>query len=213
VEKIIEEKPFLQEALSKGIVNNAALAKQLIPEIEKALKRRVKFSAANMAIRRLSEKLEKNFVKAVKFDESSDVTMRSDLVEITFEKNAQAPDLVRRLQDLVDFGKGDFLTVTMGLREVMAITNSRYRKAILKVLPRESIVEEYDDLCGITVKLPEKSSEMVGLFYIITRALAWENLPIIDFVSTCNEATLTFKEKDATRAFTVLKRLIGSKGD
>jgi len=41
VEKIIAQKPFLQEALSKGIVNNAALAEELLPEIEKELKKRV----------------------------------------------------------------------------------------------------------------------------------------------------------------------------
>ena len=35
VEKQIEEKPFLQEALSRGIINNAALAEQLIPIVEK----------------------------------------------------------------------------------------------------------------------------------------------------------------------------------
>ena len=61
VEKIIEQKPFLQEALSKGIVNNAALAEELRPQIEKELKKEVKFSAVNMAVRRLSEKLNKSF--------------------------------------------------------------------------------------------------------------------------------------------------------
>ena len=70
VENIINEKPFLQEALSHGIINNAALAYNLIPEIEKELKKKVKFSAVNMAIRRLSEKLEKSFIKTVKFDKA-----------------------------------------------------------------------------------------------------------------------------------------------
>ena len=31
VEKIVEQKPFVQEALSRGIINNAALAEELIP--------------------------------------------------------------------------------------------------------------------------------------------------------------------------------------
>ena len=37
VERMIRQKPFLQEALSRGIVNNAALAEELIPGIEKSI--------------------------------------------------------------------------------------------------------------------------------------------------------------------------------
>ena len=86
VEKIIEEKPFLQEALSKGIINNAALADSLKPDIERELKKEVKFSAINMAIRRIGEKLEKTFVEKAKFDSQTDITIKSNLVEITVYK-------------------------------------------------------------------------------------------------------------------------------
>ena len=68
IEKVIEEKPFLQEALSRGIINNAALAEELKPLIEKEMKKKVKFSAVNMAIRRLSEKLKGTFIQKAKFD-------------------------------------------------------------------------------------------------------------------------------------------------
>ena len=43
VEKMIEQKPFLQESLNQGIINNAALAERLLPQIEKELKKKVKF--------------------------------------------------------------------------------------------------------------------------------------------------------------------------
>ena len=32
VERIVKQRPFLEEALRQGIVNNAALAEQLIPD-------------------------------------------------------------------------------------------------------------------------------------------------------------------------------------
>ena len=82
VEKIIEQKPFLQEALSKGIVNNAALAEQLMPELEQQLKNKVKFSAVNMAIRRLSEKLENDDVHVL-----SVTVAESDRYRVTYKKN------------------------------------------------------------------------------------------------------------------------------
>ncbi len=50
VEKIVKRKPFLEEALARGILNYVALAETLQPEIEKELKTKVKTSAIMMAL-------------------------------------------------------------------------------------------------------------------------------------------------------------------
>ncbi|MBI5224092.1 hypothetical protein HY990_06760 [Candidatus Micrarchaeota archaeon] len=208
VEKIISEKPFIQEGLSRGIINNAALASEMIPQVEQILKRKVKFSAVNMSIRRLSEKLEKRFTSLAHFDQNADVTLRSDLIQIVIHKMEDVQDHIRKVYDLVDYKKGDFLTITQGIYELMIITNSRHEKQILQTFPRNQIKKTFRNLSGITIRLPDDGTEMVGLFYLITRALAWENIVIVDFVSTYTEATLTFNERDSTRAYETLKRLV-----
>ena len=208
VEKIISDKPFVQEGLSRGIINNAALATEMIPEVESLLKRKVKFSAVNMAIRRLSENLEKSFVKGAKFDNDSDVTMRSGLVQIVIHKIEDVQDYLRKLYDIVDYRNGDFLTITQGIFEVMIITNSRYEKKILDLIPKKLIKKTFRNLSGITIRLPETGTNMVGLFYLFTRALAWENITIVDFVSTFTEATMTFYDQDSARAYKTLKQVV-----
>ena len=97
VEHIISQKPFVQEGLSRGIINNAALANEMIPEVERLLKKKVKFSSVNMAIRRLSEKMERTFAKKAKFDKSSNLTMISDLVEITIFRIDNIQEYIRKL--------------------------------------------------------------------------------------------------------------------
>ena len=208
VEKIIEQKPFIQEALSSGIINNAALAEQMLPEIEKELKKKVKFSAVNMAIRRLSEKLEQSFIVKAKFDKNSDITVKSDLIEITVYKLEDVQKYVGELYNIVDFKGGDLLTITQGLHEVMVITNQRYEKKILKLFPKRIIKKSIKNLSSLTINIPEESFENVGLFYIVTRALNWENISIVDIVSTFTEMTFIIKEKDTARSFNVLKCLI-----
>lgn len=208
VESIISQNPFIQEGLSRGIINNAALAKEMAPEVERLLKRKVKFSAVNMAIRRLSERLEVEFAAKAEFDQNSDVTLRSNLVQIVIYKIEDIQDYLRKLYDIVDYKKGDFLTITQGVYEVMMITNSRYEKEILNLFPKKLVKKILRNLCGVTIRMPENSFQMVGQFYLITRALAWENIVIVDFVSTFTEATMTFNEADADRAFLTLKKLI-----
>jgi len=208
VEKIIEQKPFLQEALSRGIVNHAALAEELKPEIEKELKKEVKFSAVNMAIRRLSEKLEKTFIKKAKFDQDSDITIKSDLIEITIYKTEDIQTQVKKLYDLVDFKRGDFLTITSGIHEVMIITNKKYEKEILELFPKKFIKKIIKNLSSITINIPLEAITTIGLFYVVTRALNWENINIVDIISTLTEMTFIINENDTARAFDALKRLI-----
>ena len=210
VEKIIEEKPFLQEALSRGIVNHAALAEELRPEIEKELKKKIKFSAINMAIRRLSEKLEQTFVSKAKFDKETDITIKSNLIEITIFRIENIQNYIKKLYNIVDFKKGDFLTITQGLHEVMIITNDRYEKKILDLFPKKIVKKKIRDLSSLTINIPEEAVETIGLFYIVTRALNWENINIVDIVSTFTEMTFIVKEDDTSRSFNILKKLTKS---
>lgn len=208
VEKIIEQKPFLQEALSRGILNNAALAEELRPHIEKELKKKVKFSAVNMAIRRLGEKLEKTFVTEAKFSKDTDITIQSDLIEVTLFTMEDVQKHIKNLYTIVDFRKGDFLTITQGRNEMMAITNKRFEKKILSLLPQEAIKKVIRNLSSLTIKIPIEAVETIGLFYLVTRALTWENINIVDIVSTLTELTFIVKEDDTSKAFEALKRLI-----
>ncbi|MCX6708050.1 MAG: hypothetical protein NTW67_00165 [Candidatus Woesearchaeota archaeon] len=209
VENIVEKKPFLEEALAKGIINYAALAETIQPEIEKELKIKVKTSAVMMALRRFSEKLEKSFVgqAPIKFKES-DITIRSDLFELTISKSPSVINNVRKLYDVVDFSKGDFLTITHGLYEVTIIASRKHKSRIQKILENEETVKIVDNLSSLTVKIPIEALESAGLFYVVTKSLTWENINIVEIVSTLTEMTFILREDDVSSAFNTLKKLI-----
>lgn len=211
VEKMVEKKPFLEEALTRGLINYVALANSIKPEIEKELKKSVKTSAVMMSLRRFSEKNKKTFlIKApIKFDES-DMTLKSGLCETTILKSPTSMNSVRKLYDVVDFEKGEFLTITHGIYEIMIIYNKKYQSKFESVLEDEKIVKTIKNLSSLTIKIPISATETVGMFYVATKAINWENINIIDIVSTLTEMTFILKEDDASRAFTVLKNLIES---
>ncbi|PIN68660.1 hypothetical protein COV93_08545 [Candidatus Woesearchaeota archaeon CG11_big_fil_rev_8_21_14_0_20_43_8] len=212
VEKIIKNKPFVQEALSKGIINNAALAESIMPIVEREFNGAVKFSAVNMALRRLSEKLGKTLAQTAHFTDVSDISIRSDLVEITFYKIENIQKKIQKLYDVVDINSGDLLTITQGLNELMIITNKRHQKEVLTLFQISNVKKIIEGLASITINIPLESSETIGLFYIVTRALNWENINIVDVVSTLTEMTFIIKEKDTGHAFETLKDLIKENG-
>jgi len=208
VEKRIEERPFIQEALARGIINNAALAEEMIPDIEKEMKGQVKFSAVNMAIRRLSEKLSKSFINKTQFDKSSNITVRSGLVAFNIYKGTDVQTYLKKIYDMININSGDFLTITQGLNEVFVISNKKYENKILELIPKKYMKISYKDLASLTIHIPESSVEIPGLFYLATRALLWENINIMDIISTVTEMTFIVKERETTKAFDALNDLI-----
>ena len=208
VGKIIERKPFIEEALSRGIINYGALADEIKPEIEQELKKEVNHSAVMMAVRRYAEKSQERLFRRVRFREDTDITLRSDLIEITIVKTPDSGEMIRRLYDFIDFKKGDFISIVQGMYEITIITNKKHEKNFLKTIKKDELKNVIKDLSSLAINIPEDSTEVIGLFYIITKALAWENISIVEIVSTWSEMTYIIKTEDAPFAFRVIKRLI-----
>lgn len=213
VGKEIKRKPFLEEALIRGIINYGALADMIMPEIEKELGKKVKHSAVMMALRRYCDKAEKKGLNDIRFDENSDIIMRSDLIEITIFKTSGSGEMVKKLYQAVDQKRGDVLSIVQGLNEISIITNKKNEKSFFKILDKKEIKNVTKGLSSITINIPEESTETVGLFYMITRTLSWENISIIEIVSTWSEMTYILKTEDAPYAFKVIKNIIEENKD
>lgn len=207
-EKLVEQKPFIQEALSNSIINYGALAEMLVADVEKEFGKPVKHAAVMMAIRRLEEKLQKMPISQPRFTADCDLTIKSDLFEVTIARHPQTYQLINKIYALVDPRSGDYLTITTGTHEITIISNKKYKPAILKLINQEDILNKIDDLAALTVKLPTTAPETPGIFYLITRALTWENINIVEIVSTYTEDTLILKSKDVARAYEILLKTI-----
>lgn len=208
VEEIVKHKPFLQEALSKGLINNAALAESLIPEIEKKLKKKIKFSAVNMSVRRLSEKLEKSYVNKLKFDKHSDISIKSNLCVFIIKRTWESQRGVSEIYKMFDNKPGRYFSISQGPSEFQIITNDFYEKDIEEVFPKNCVLKKIKSISALTIKIPENFIDTPGFLYLISRAFALDNINIIDVVSTFTEFTLIISDEDTSRAFEVLRETL-----
>ena len=86
VENIVLEQPFLEEAISKEIINYSALAIVLQDDVSEQLGRPVKTGAIMMALRRYKDKLtiSKPYYKLnTLLEQLGDITLRSNLSDFT----------------------------------------------------------------------------------------------------------------------------------
>jgi aspartokinase len=210
VQKIISDRIFLQEPLSRGIISYGSLAEQLQPEIEEELRKKVKTHAIVMALRRHAETLKKNH-KEVNFDFSSEIILKTDICDLAVLRSSTLLTKLKNLYNIVDYEKGDILNIIHGRHEVSVVTNERYLKKTQELLKGEKIINTEKSLVSLTLTFSSDFLHTPGVIYNIVRAFAWENINIFEIVSTYTELTFILNKEDSIQGYKVLEQLVTKK--
>ena len=206
VEEVIKKKPFLESALVEGLINLSALARQLKPDIEKKVGKEVNDSAVIMALNRLVPRLE--LMSAIKFkkvvENIGDIIVRSNLADIAFANSNTLFEKQAILLDRVHSMKDVFCTFSQGIYETTLVVSNSIIDLVEEIFKDETLIAKSDTLSSITVKLPSDNIACPGVYYYIFKELAWDNINIMEVISTTNEFTVVVSDADIHRAFTIL---------
>ncbi len=208
-EEIINRSPFLREAMTENLINVSALARKIIPEVEKMTNKEIKEGAIVMAIKRMTpgvyHKLDIKIKKVI--GGIGDFLVRSDLVDFTFENSESLRDCQNELIKYTQNDKDSFFALCKGITETTYILNTKYADEVKRIFAKENSKGHNTDLSSITVKLPETNTETFGVYYYIMKHLAWDGINIEQVVSTANEFTVIVDSSDIDDAFKILMQL------
>ena len=207
VQKLVDDRVYIQESMSKDIISYASLAKQLQPEIEEEIGKTVKKHAIEMALRRYTDQLKQKH-KTISFDYSSDIIMKTQICDISVLRSPTLLDKLKKLYDFIDFEKGDNLNMIQGSCEVSIVTNERYKQKFLDMLKNEKVLNTEENLISLTMTFSNDFLYTPGIIFNIIRNIAWENINIFEVVSTNTELTFIIHKKDAMKGYKALEKLI-----
>jgi len=208
VNKLVNEKIYLHEAISKGIASYGSVAKRLKPEIENELGKEVEHYAIVTALRRYAEKTNTRF-RHIRFDTKySEVNLKTHIIDINILRTEALFDKLKLFYEVINFQKGDILHVIYGRTHVAIITNERYKDKILKLLKNQKIKKIEENLVALSFTVGRERIDKPGVLFKITRSLAWENINIIEIISVDFDVTFIVDKKDATKGYYALERLI-----
>ena len=209
VEYYIKKKPFLQSALSQGIINLTSLSRIIKPEIEDALGREIRNGAIVMALKRLSDDLEfratHKIVKVLK--NIGEITVRSSLTDFTFLVSDSILENQTKLIKEVNKNKDVFYTSSRGVNELNIVVSNSLDKTVETLFENEKCSQKAENLSSITVKLPAENVSVPGIYYFIFQRLAWEGIVLYEVISTTNEFTILVNDDQVDSAFKTIKDL------
>lgn len=206
VEKTIRKTPFIEEALNEKLINVSSLARLILPEVSKTLKKEVKVGAVMMAINRISPASELRIRKNIKklALDLGDVIVRSDLCDFTFKNTKTLFREIAKILTKSSENADYFLTVSQGIFETNIVTSKNLRPYVEDIFENEILINSVLELASITIKLPKENQQQSGIYYFILKQLAWADISLQEVISTTNEMTIVVKEEDINQTFAIL---------
>ena len=202
VEQLIEQKPFIQEALAKGIINYASLADEIMDDVQRETEVKVNHSAVMMALRRLGDKLKTTFIIKSKFGEA-DISIKSNLLSLTFPFTPKCINVLASLKQNVK--RGPFFSYIVGINEISLVCSEQIYDEFEEIKKIGEVLKTKKKLSALTLNV---SSINTFMFYLSSRALNWENVRIVETFSTNSEITFVIDSEDVSKGFNALQKLI-----
>ena len=186
VRNYLKNKPYLLEALEKGIVNLSELSRQIQQELKAS-----NTTATKAALRRFAEELQRH--KQKREEKVLQLLKRSGIavydrksVIITAKEIASKNGLKVDLPD-----KFVYLLDRVDLPE------------------RISTLVKHDNCTMIVVNSPEELEATVGVVAFLTTLLAEANINIVEFVSCWTDTIIVVEKKDSLKTYEALTNLVG----
>ncbi len=209
VEDILITQPYLEEALSRNIINFSALAIELVEPISKMLKKDVKPGAIMMALRRYNPPVTLgNSIKMKRVLQNlGDITVRSNLTDFTVKNSTTLIDNHAKILERINKEEKLFYAFTRGIHESNIVVSSSLNDFVNNHLQNENFIAVQENLSAISINLPQDNSKIAGLYYHFFKRLAWEGIVLYEVLSTTNEFTILVEDEFVDKAFTAIKRV------
>jgi len=209
VEDILITQPYLEEALSRNIINFSALALELVEPISKMLKKDVKPGAIMMALRRYNPPVSLgNSIKMKRVIQNlGDITVRSNLTDFTVKNSTTLIDNHAKILERINKEEKLFYAFTRGIHESNIVVSSSLKDFVNTHLENEIFIAVQENLSAISINLPQDNSKIAGLYYHFFKRLAWEGIVLYEVLSTTNEFTILVEDEFVDKAFAAIKRV------
>ncbi|HDP94500.1 MAG TPA: hypothetical protein ENN40_03960 [Candidatus Aminicenantes bacterium] len=201
--------PFIEEAMSRDILNLSALARELRPGLEKQLMRDLSDSAVMMALNRMKESVsgKRSYLeKALRG--VGKIAVRSGLGELTYRHSPSVYYCLKRLLESVEEDGDAFITLTQGVNEITLVLGEDVMDKAVRFFVRETLIQSLENLAAVSVRLDESVIFTPGIHYGLLKPLAWSGINVVEVVSTYSEFTIILEAAVVDRSFSILMNLL-----
>ena len=185
VRSYLRNKPYLLEALEKGIVNLSELSRQIQQELKTG-----NTSAVKAALRRFAEEAQRHKQKR-----------EEKVLQILKRSGMAVYDRKSVMITTKEIDAKNALKVDLLDKHVYLLDRSDLPERI-------STLVKHEDCTMIVVHSPEELEVTPGVVAFLAALLAEQNVNIIEFISCWTETIMVVEKKDSLKAYEVLSNMV-----
>jgi len=208
VEKMIKENPSLEIALAKDIISYSKLARYLHEEVEKEFGKKTNDAAIGVALKRLSEKAGHLYEAKKGEYYALELNTSSNLLELTIGKSGRLPSIMKSIYEFPELEEGCIMHAVHGNNQTTFVFTNRLEKKMKGLVSGEKLLSEIKDLAQLSIKFDEKMFQTPGFIVYVLKELAWNNIGIVEIVSTYTELIVIVKKDDLLNAYKIVQGLL-----
>ncbi len=182
----LRNKPYLLEALEKGIVNLSELSRQIQIELKTD-----NTSAVKAALRRFSEELQKHKQKR-----------EEKVLQLLKRSSIAVYDRKSVMITSKEMSTKTGMKVDLPNKYVYLIDRAELPERI-------STLVKHENCTMIVIHSPEELEATPGVVAFLTTLLAEQNVNMVEFISCWTETIIVVEKKDSLKAYEVLSNIVG----
>jgi hypothetical protein len=204
VEEILSHDDVALAAAKQGWLNFSSYARHIQPQVGKQLLKDVQEGSIITALSRFVATLPQQ--PAYRVDLIQRLAVHANLAGISYERSEQTSNKIRDIYHAVNVDNKTFLTVTQGINEITIVAEAAVAGVFRDKLQGAEKIYDKSNLVGITVKFEVGNLEVPNLIFALTRRLAYQDINIVEVVSTATELTYIIAKKDLATALEQLQK-------
>ena len=208
VRQVLANNNTYLQALQLGIANYTALAEKMKPDIERLIGSRVNLNTVVVAIKRFADTLEEK--PEVKFSSATrpKMSLTGSVIDIDFHQKDQIDSLSEMLDDFFEREAGRYTLFQSDEHFSLLADDIDEIRRIIKGASEKFEAKIREDLSKITISLGPDEEFRYHLLSLISTMLYNHQIPVYSAFFTPKELVLVLSEKDAARAYDLIRLAI-----
>lgn len=204
VEEIVNQSPYMREALTEKLINLSSLARKIQPQIQNELRKSITQGSVVIALQRYVSQM-KPYYQVNPADYLANLGLRSDLFEMTVKNSSELLTKLAKISKNLETNFASVFIFTQGFNETSIITSKSLQSTLEIELKNEEIVNIIPDLTGISLQRTHGQIETTGVLQFPLRILAWEGISVIEIYTTLNEIMVLVRDFEVDKAISAIR--------
>ncbi|MBP9779076.1 hypothetical protein KBD33_00465 [Candidatus Gracilibacteria bacterium] len=202
ISDIVAGQPFLEDALQQGYLNLTGFSEYIQPYIEERVGKSVSAHAIKMALSRMNhpENLSPYGIRC----SHNQISTISGLSLTSIAKSPNIQEKIGKLHSMKRSELNSYMAIIEGSREIEIFYDRSLVSILDQELPSHLRILTLENLSLCSLHLRDEEIYQKGLFYSITKKLAFHDINIIQVISTYHELGVVVRDDDLKKTVTIL---------